>query len=498
MTSRAHLLLPLAALLLAACTTPPPATEQAPASPAPTEAPRERDVSVQVLGPAGRVAGATVCASRPRREEVCARSGDDGVARLGLLPGTYSVRATAAERRLASAVVTADLAVDSAVTVLMEGRALISGIVRDDRGRAVAGADVCAHPASEGRLECEHSGSDGKFTVEVIPGVYKLELHGPDDGSRLITQWAFGRVGSFEADPLDVRRGDLSGLEVSLIRGVVLSGVVTAVRDGSVVKDAQVCTLTFAAPLPWDCERTDDKGRYAALREPGTYWVWTIPPGERGSRLIAQRYDRALTGFEASAFPLSEDRRLDVALGEGTILRGRVSDSLGKPLVLAFVCVDTPFPTGRICRSTGDDGSYEIATRPETYVINVVPPDESAAIGGYWSGKRDWTEADRFRIGTRDLVLDIVLPLGVRLTGQVRTPVGQPVEGATVNVNDPRGVRVAASTDIHGRYSVALPPGEYTLDVFAPRVVELRSVVGQDVVVQGDIRYDVILPPVEP
>src|SRR5205814_635059 len=104
-------------------------------------------------------------------------------------------------------------------------------------------------------------------------------------------------------------------------------------------------------------------------------------PGDRGSRLMYQRYDRVLEGVSASPFDLRKDSALDVALTDGVVLRGKVTTPEGAPVVLALVCLDTAFPTGRICRATGDDGLYEIAVPAGRYTVDVFPPRTSPSIG---------------------------------------------------------------------------------------------------------------------
>lgn len=486
------------AVLVAACTSAP----EPPASPAPLAPPTlraPRPVTVRVVGPDGAVPDAKVCATRTGGEEVCATSGAEGRATVRVLPGTYAIRATPAQgRRLAEGVASVDLSDADSAVVTIDGRATISGTVRDEGRAALAEANVCAHGATSTEVKCARTRADGTYTVEVKPGIQKIEVTGPP-GSQMLTQWARGRIDSSEADLIDTRSHDVGDVDLTLIRGVVLSGLVTAARDASPVKEAQLCTYTLAAPLGWDCERSDKNGRYAALREPGRYWVWAIPPGDRGSRLIYQRYDRVLEGIDAVPFVLLQDRTLDVALTEGTLVRGRVTTADGAPVALARVCIDTPFPTGRICRGTGDDGSYEVATRPETYVVNVMAPEGSDVIGGFWpDAQPDWTRAGEVRVGRADARLDIVLPRGVRLAGTVRDARGAPVEGATVNVNDGSVPRYFGSTDLQGRYSVAVRPGSYTVDVFPPRASPSISVAGQPIDVAGDAGYDVVLPDAQP
>lgn len=451
-------------------------------------------IRVRALGPDGPVARARICASSPSgAAEVCAATDVAGEVTLRVKPGTFIVRGDPPDgpRLRALGVVALDAATEAQATVLFEAQARIGGLIRNEEARPVAGAEVCAHPTSDDPPSCAPTRVDGTFSLEARPGTYRLHVSGPPDGSRLIEQWARGRVASYEADLYDTRAGDVSGVEVVLIRGHVLSGTISAQRGGAAVKDAQVCTQTLAVPLPWDCDRADKNGRYAILREPGTYWVWTIPPDDAG-RLLPQRHDRVDLGVDATPLRLDKDRVLDVALREGPLLTGRITTSDGAALPAALVCVDTPFPTGRICRPTDSDGRYAVATRPDVYTVQIVPPAESDAVSSYWPGKRDWTDAGRVRIAG-DAVLDVSLPRGVRLTGVVRTELGSPVEAAPVSVNDGQGFLTGTYTDHAGRYAVAVPPGSYTIDVFAPRVSQLLSRVGLPLRMDAEMGLDVVL-----
>ncbi len=493
----------VAAALVAGCSAGGPPSSLIPSLPAvplPFPSPvGPRPVSLRVVGPEGAVAGASVCATRTGGTTQCGTSGSDGRAVVELARGTYAVRATPPQgARLSEGVVTVDLGESASAVVTVDGHGTISGRITDEGGSGLAGAEVCAHALETEEEPCARSRDGGAYAVDVKPGFHKLQVTGPGGGSHFIPQWARGRGSSDEADVIDTRTADASGVDVALRHGVVLTGTVRAATGGAVQKDAQVCTYPFSAPLGWDCDTTDKNGRYALIREPDTYWLWFIPPGDRGSRLMYQKYDRVLEGVDSSPFVLDRDRSLDVALPDGLVLRGRVTTTDGQPVALALVCVDTPFPTGRICRGTADDGTYEVATRPETYVVSVSPPRGSDVIAGFYpDAAPDWTKARSIRIGPGDARLDITLPRGVRLSGTVRDPQGAPVESATVNVNDASGPRYFGVTDAHGRYSVAVPRGSYTVDVFPPRIAAL-AVMDQRIDVGDDVGYDVVFPALPP
>ncbi|MBI3522777.1 MAG: carboxypeptidase regulatory-like domain-containing protein [Chloroflexi bacterium] len=462
----------------------------------PEREPVARHLDVRAASGGNGVRAVRVCATGTGRgDERCGTTGADGRVAFDLPSGTYLLRATPpAGARLEEARQGVDLTTGSATTVIaLEGLALVGGTVRDDAGALVNGASVCAHATVDGATFCVSSHADGRYAVRVKPGVYKVEIQS-SPGARLVAQWARGRVDSYEADTIDVRASDELGVDVALIRGFVIDGVVTDGRDGRPLEEAQICTSTLAAPLPWNCDKTDKVGTYRVVREPGQYWVWTIPSDTDGEQLRYQYHRFADTGMNAAPLILDRDVRYDVALRTGPRLVGRVTLPDGTPLVGAHVCVDTPFATGRICRETKGDGSYVVTTRPETYVLQIQPPSGSRAVGTWWRSGRSWNDADPVEIRSADTRVDIVLAAGVLLRGNVLTADGVPIEEAPVNVSDARGFLVGGYTDPHGHYEIAVPKGSYTVDVFAPRVSQLLSVPGKELRIDADTTYDVKLP----
>jgi len=476
-----------------ACTAPPALPQ---ARPSPTV----RELWVRAVGPAGPVVGASVCAAAiSAPEDRCAPTAANGYAQLLLPPATYVIRVTPPPGlRLDVTRQPVDLTGgDTSVSVPILGKATIAGTIRDDRGAIVTGAQVCAHATSDETTTCAKSIDGGRYSVGVRPGIYKLEVASPV-GARLVTQWARGRVDSFEADSIDVRSRDADGIDVALQQGFVLQGTIRADRDGRPLEDAEVCSQTLAEPLPWDCERTDKRGAYRLLRPPGEYWLWFIPSDKDGETLVYQKYDRVETGVDATAYSLTADARLDVALVAGPRIVGKVTLEDGSPVSGAQVCVDTPFATGRICREAHVDGSYAVATREETYVIQVLPPRDSRAVATWWRHGRDWTDADAVVVVSGDTHVDVVMRKGIRLSGTVTTVDGTPVESAPVSVNDARGFVAGAYTDHRGRYELAVPRGDLTVDVFAPRISELQSLLGVPIRADVDMAYDATLPPAAP
>jgi len=343
---------------------------------------------------------------------------------------------------------------------------------------------------------CVRSVADGKFSIEVRSDVYKLDVTGPP-GGKLIAQWARGRVSSGAADVVDARSADVDGIAVTMIKGVLLAGVVRG--PSGAIEDAQVCTRPLATPLPWDCVRTKKDGSYLALMEAGRYYMWTVPPDN--VRLVAQWYDHVLEGVDTTDINVDRDRQIDVTLDPGPQLRGKVTTTDGAPVWGALVCVDTRFPTGRICRPTSGDGSYAVTTRPATYTVQVLAPSRSDLISEFWLGKRTWVDANDVTLGNTDRTLDLTLRKGQRVSGVIRDTRGIPLEGATINFNDDAGPLIGADTDISGTYSLVVPPGTYQVEVFAPFRGERGDLLSQpprELVVSGYVHYDVVLEDANP
>jgi hypothetical protein len=472
-----------------------------PPAAAPSGTAAVRTLAVIVTAPAGApVVGADVCAYTVAGTQVrCGETSPSGTARLGLRPGAYSLLVTPrAPSRLAVGRGWADVFdADATSVVKLEPHSTISGVVKDERGAAVVNAEVCAHPPNpQSPSTCARSAAEGKFSIDVVSDVYKLDVTGPP-GGKLIPQWATGRLTSGEADLVDVRSADKNGMAITMIKGVLLTGVVRG-PDGP-VDQAQICTRTLAAPLPWDCVRSKKDGSYLAIMESGRYYMWTVPPDN--VRLLAQWYDHELEGVDTVDIVMDRDRRIDVNLDPGPQLRGKVTTAQGLPVPGALVCVDTRFPTGRICRPAGSDGSYTVTTRPNTYTIQVLAPAWTDLISEFWLRKRTWVDADDISLGNADRSLDLILRPGMRVTGVIRDTRGVPLEGATINLNDAEGPLIGAATDSSGTYFMIVPPGTYEIEVFAPQRGErgdYLSQVPRELVVTGFTRYDVIIEDASP
>lgn len=491
-------LIRLAPLLLAACVT----SQSSVPTPSPVP-PGVAQLALRVLvtgltdldttGPP--LPGAHVCAGTVRGGERCVETANDGTATFTVAPSTYHLRVEGpdATRWMTDNRVVDVTSADTALWIGLPARIRISGVVRNAVGAPVARAQACAHPITRVNIECARTGADGKYTIETRADLYRLDVEGPP-GAKLVPMWAGGGYLEDDAALIDARASDVGDIDFALEPGVVLRGTVRVA--GATIEDAQVCIRTLAAPIGWQCERTDKNGSYSALRVPGEYWVWALPPDR--VRATGLWHDRVLEGFQATPFDLSADATLNMTLPNGPQIRGRVRNESGEPVPDVYVCVDTAFTTGRICRPSGFDGSYAVTTRPSTYIINVVPPAGSGYIAEYLDRKRNWVEADEVRLGTGDVEVDLVVRRGVIVKGTIKDKRGVPAVGATINFGDPREVEHAGATDGTGAFEVVVVPGVYYVDVFPPRFP--GNLVGREMQIDasGAVEIDIVLDDVAP
>src|SRR5512143_303557 len=172
----------LAAAVVACAPTTAPQT----ATPTATAAVGESALRVLVTSSIGGqpVVGAHVCAATARGADICGDAASDGTAALHAPPGTYFVRVSGPrEQRWQEASRVADLREgDASLWVEITPLHRISGRITDEAGANVAGAEACAHPASDDPETCARSAADGTYAIDVKAGIYRVEVSGPAGG----------------------------------------------------------------------------------------------------------------------------------------------------------------------------------------------------------------------------------------------------------------------------------------------------------------------------
>ncbi len=345
----------------------------------------------------------------------------------------------------------------------------LAGRVRADDGAPIADALACDHPAFAAPTSCARSAPDGSFALSVAAGFHKLEV-APPPGSTYVGAWYDDRDRSRDADLLDLRAGDRTDLVVRLVSGHRVSGRVVG-PNGAPVADAQACADPTETPAEWTCARTDADGRYVAVVPAGEYLMFFVPPED--TRLLPRWWRGGDQVLAADTLAVRGDvSGIDLALPPGLLVYGRLTSTSGKPVENALVCVDTRFPTGRICRPTDKGGNYSVAVRRGRFIVQFRPSAASGVVAAWYQGTADPRAADDVVVAGTDVRIDATLHAGKLLWGSVRGADGHPLEGATLNVYDADRACCAFVTGgaagASGDYAIVVPTGRFWLEAYPP------------------------------
>ncbi|MFN8038400.1 MAG: carboxypeptidase regulatory-like domain-containing protein [Acidimicrobiales bacterium] len=334
----------------------------------------------------------------------------------------------------------------------IRGRATVPG------GAPAVGARVAAVGSSAADGQEVRVWPDGSFALrDLPPGTYRLEVSG-------YVQDVVPTV--------DVVTGTAGERDLVVLPGELVRGTVTRPPVGAPLADATV-TLVDSRTGRSFTALTGSDGRYEL---PG------MRVGTHSLQVEASGY------LDDGPSPVTVGAGVgggrDVTLSVGGSIRGIVRDAATNPVPGATVAAADGLG-GSVAAVAGADGSYLIAgLRPGTFTVSASGDGHGAA------SQAGVVVAD----GAEVVGIDLTLLAGAGLTGVVRDGAGHPVEGATVTVYDPPGLRQSV-TGPDGAYAVgSLGAGLRHLTVTAPghRASELDVAVVAGASTTRDISLDAL------
>ena len=336
----------------------PPRTSAAIASPAATAAAVvPARLTVAVSDDRGPLAGATVRLSPRDGETIVATTGADGVARVDHLePGTWRVSASAADH-LPAALPARPLAAgatDALAIKLATGGRTLRGTVSDATSGPVVGARIDAARLTAGlqpgaAVSTAITGSDGTYRLTVAEGALTVAVASPDYApqARTIEVGPAGAVADF-----------------SLVPGGVIEGVVRDERTRQPIAGARVgarrdspATVLAEAGGHRVIAGLDGRFRIAGLR-PG---AWEL------AATAQARHSKATTIIGLGVAEQITD--VELLIGAGPVIRGRVVDDAGAPAANLTVRAST--------RGTGGEATGDAAG---AFTLEGLAPGEYAII----------------------------------------------------------------------------------------------------------------------
>lgn len=309
----------------------------------------------------------------------------------------------------------------------------VRGRVVDVEDRPIAGAEIALTPAFRA----------GSFEMPLIGREHAKTATSGADGSFALAAVALGRYrvsaraeGFLAAEPREIEIAPESeALILVLGQGAILAGKATTI-EGRPVAGARILAGETSAVS--DAE--------------GFYRVVGVTPGQlalEARHPIYRRIEREVT------ISLETENVLDLVFEGGVAVAGRVIDEAGEPIAGAVVEIEGGDPEERHRQHTfsGEDGRFVFA--------------EVAAggyqLGGEKSGRAAARLTQEIIVATEPIEdLELVLPAGVRLRGQISGLDFEQLAGVEVVAEQLGRPSLRGEVDYAGAYTIAdLDAGEW-------------------------------------
>lgn len=402
----------------------------------------------------------------------------DGTYRfVGLRKGSYAVQffplepknllgewwRDAATRSTAKAVTVGSGVTVSRIDASLAPGGILSGTVRDDRGRALPDAMVQVQNVDTGRSYRQSSVGAGAWRIPSLPpGTYRVNFSAPY-GVNLSSQWWKSTSTAQKGATVTVAAGKTVGkIDARLTRGGTIGGVVTA-PSGAPAADVEVAVYLDGEAL-----------EHTYTTSNGSYRLEGLADGKYTVRFRATDGNFATTWWKGqtssiSATPVTiskgnDLRRIDGRLTSGAKLTGTLRDASGAGF--AHATVDAYRYVGGTWEwasyaDTDLKGRYALAGLPAgTYALQFSTWHGQKRQSIWWGGKHTRADAKRLTVRASAVLsgFNAVLPeppvagtveisgtvrVGSTLTAVTRSwargssmayqwyRAGEPIEGAT-------------------------------------------------------------------
>lgn len=363
--------------------------------------------------------------------------------------------------------------------VPIEVGAILRGIVRDEAGEPVAGAEIRVEVQEEGdgpdfffgrvdRVKEAESDADGTFVMRGAPAG-EVEISAAKEG------W----IGEDSRSETLVDGQELADIELTLERGDVLTGTVTW-KDGSPAADAMV-KVRFDAD---NAAGMNDREKMAARMElrrktdrTDAQGAFTIEGLEEGPYLVsavAEEGDRIGSGKLEAVRP--DGSALAIVLEPAQAIPGFVRNESGTPVTAFGVEARRKGENAWVSRVLSDEVDRQFESEDGSFRL-------AGLADGEWSmhvRAEGYARSEPIEFVVPDVLaggpLEVVLGIESSIAGTVVDPSGAPIPAATVQraredgedrfarmpgLSSPNGTAV---TDTQGRFLLeGLGPGPLTL-----------------------------------
>jgi len=314
---------------------------------------------------------------------------------------------------------------------------------------------------------------DGSYTLSVASGTYRVQVY---DVEGWQDQFYFNAAHWMQASPVVVSAPDETrGIDFVLARAGSITGHVYEDDAMTPMEGASVDAFQFGTWNWVASAETLPNGGYTLWVPSDVYMVAVY----RGDGWVGQYYLDTLDWEQSSPVIVTapdETSGVDFVLARAGRIAGHVYEDDGvTPVAGASVDVED-FETENwvAYTETLPDGSYMVWVPSGTYTVHVC--DVEGRLEQYYFSTLDSEEALPVTVTAPDEIsgIDFLLEQAATITGHVYQAGGMvPLGGAWVSALDPTtGEWVAGDdTDAEGFYSIAVPGGNFKVEVYADRWV---------------------------
>lgn len=365
-------------------------------------------------------------------------------------------------------------ALEGLTITLEEGGALSGEVTAEDHFGPQANVDLDLFDASGARMTIGgRTDATGQFEVGVLPaGQYRLRVD-PAFESGYARKFYGQSPTVLEGALITVSAGQITtGLDVSIVRGGVVSGTIRDVGGQPLAGvDLDVFDATGSRITLYDADTTPTGDYLLGPLPPGAYTLRADPMAATG---LAERFNGD-TDALGLATPLLVEAGgvhagVDFTLQTAGTIAGVVSDGEGSPI--AGIDLDlweaTTRTRLRASATTAVDGSYVVeGLNPGEYLVRADPAEASGLVRTYYPAEIsiDFAQSVFVSSGSATNAVDLQLRPGATLSGAVTRPDGLPAEGIDIDVFvAATGGRLeqTALTDAMGRFVLSgIPAGEF-------------------------------------
>ena len=347
------------------------------------------------------------------------------------------------------------------------------------------------------------TGADGSFSVELVPGSYRIEIQGRGSSSIWLGPEVSGEL-TVVSDQDQAAAYLLSvdanrTFDVTITSApVILSGSVTLAGDTATQAGTHVTFLAAegSSDVTPVSATTDAEGGFEVSLSPGTYTIRLQPRGfspvwldrsENGFPTVTREMSRAFAfmfGSDAFANPIL-DVQIDSLTASGTVTLAGTASNEGT--VVTFTPDGVEHAEVRTV-STDGSGSFSLELWPGSYLVSMAPALSTEVwLGPEVAGVRTHV-AQAAQAVPVEINATVMPPLDAELTV---APVAVTGTVALTGVADSTGtdlfffpdgettpIAFVDATDARGAFAVSLPSDSYTVQVQPARAASFW--LGQD------------------